>query len=204
MDSEKIENSIIEKILSSNEVSLDNISDKELMVSIKEKVVEANYLKEEWQIHYAIERILRGIKLHHKSNSQKSDKKRQTFNFLINFAISILFYSIIKILFKEAFPSLIIGALPSIIFLGIIYFLITKARNSLRGKEILYNILVALIIFPFLAVNIGKFIKTDSAWLILPIAILAYVLAKPVRLILKRILIYITNFFKNRQRKTPK
>ena len=202
MDSEKIENSIIEKILSSNEVSLDNISDKELMVSIKEKVVEANYLKEEWQIHYAIERILRGIKLHHKSNSQKSDKKRQTFNFLINFAISILFYSIIKILFKEAFPSLIIGALPSIIFLGIIYFLITKARNSLRGKEILYNILVALIIFPFLAVNIGKFIKTDSAWLILPIAILAYVLAKPVRLILKRILIYITNFFKSRQRKT--
>ena len=116
--------------------------------------------------------------------------------YLINFAISIFFYSVLRILLKEAFPSLIIGGLPSILILGAFYFFVAKARSIPRGKEILYNILVALVIFPFLAVNIGKFISTDSAWPILPLFILAYILAKPARIIFKKTLGYISGIFK--------
>lgn len=188
MDSKKTENIIIERLLFSGEVNLDNISDRELKTFIKEKIVEANYLKEGWQIHYAIERISKEIKLRHKPNLQKSDKRGEILGVLTNFSISVLFYSIIRF---WLFPFLIISGLESVIVLGIIYFLVTKIKNSLRGKEILYNVLVALVIFPFLAVNIGKFIKTYSAWLVLPLAILAYILAKSGRIIFKKGLTYV-------------
>jgi len=133
---------------------------------------------------------------------EKELRKRAIYDYVINFAIAIFFYSVFKVLLKELFPSLLIGALPTVILLGAVYFFVSKARSSQKGKNVLYDILVAFIIFPLLAVNIGKFISTDSVWPVFPLAIFAYILAKPVRIILKKVLAYAKSFLKSHQRKT--
>ena len=69
MEQEKIESAIAESILSSNDINLSNISDSDLNNLIKEKVTEENYLKEDWQVNYAVERIRGGI---NKRNEVKS------------------------------------------------------------------------------------------------------------------------------------
>jgi hypothetical protein len=190
MDPEKIEKQIIEKVLSSNEINLDSASNNELKNFIKEKVEQANYLNEEWQVHYAVESVFKEVKPHLKPHSGEKSKGRKL-KFLIDFTVSIFFYSVLRILLNEVFPSLTIGGCGCVLILGLFYLLVTKTRSNTKGKEILYNILVAFIIFSFLAVNIGKFIEIDSAWPILPLFIVAYLLAKPVRIIFRKTLTYI-------------
>ncbi len=57
-----IEDIIIQNILSSKEINLESISNKDLKILIKNKIVEASYLNEEWQIHYAIEKVMKKIR----------------------------------------------------------------------------------------------------------------------------------------------
>lgn len=59
METNDIENEIVEKIQSQN---LSNISDDQLGRIVSEEIKKANYLKEDWQIHYAEERILKELK----------------------------------------------------------------------------------------------------------------------------------------------
>jgi hypothetical protein len=56
------EDIIVENILSSQEIDLADISNKELKIFTEKKIREADYLTEDWQAHYAVERILKKIK----------------------------------------------------------------------------------------------------------------------------------------------
>lgn len=56
------EDVIMEEILSSKEINLKNVSDKDIKIYLKKKIVEANYLNEEWKIHYAAEKIFENIR----------------------------------------------------------------------------------------------------------------------------------------------
>ena len=67
MNNNEIENKpnpediIFDEIISSKELNIENVSDKELEGLIKEKIEKANYLSE-WQVDYAMERIMDRIK----------------------------------------------------------------------------------------------------------------------------------------------
>lgn len=117
-------------------------------------------------------------------------KRKKSYDFWINFIISLFFASILWS---------IIGIGGLLLWIGI-YFLVRKMRSKLKYKEILYNILVAFVIFPFLAVNIGRFVNDiNIKWsmlLFVVLAIVAYVLAKPARIAFGKILNYISNTFK--------
>jgi len=55
MNSEKIEQEIIKEVKN-------NLSEEELKKIIREKIKQKGYLKEEWQEHYAVERIIKEMK----------------------------------------------------------------------------------------------------------------------------------------------
>jgi hypothetical protein len=52
------ENVIFKNVLASQNIDLEKISDKDLKIRIKDEVIKANYLNEEWQIDYAVQRIM--------------------------------------------------------------------------------------------------------------------------------------------------
>lgn len=59
-DQQKIENSIAEFVF---KMSDDSISKKTIDSEIQNEIRKRNYLKEDWQIHYAVERIYKKIQL---------------------------------------------------------------------------------------------------------------------------------------------
>jgi hypothetical protein len=133
------EDIIMGKILSSKEINIETISDKDLKSFIGERVAEANYLKEDWQARAAVERIFEVIK---KERRKGREPKK-------GLAIASLIFGIIG-----GYPAFSTVSIVAIICGHI-------ALNKIKKDHILYEgkgFAIAGLILGYLGLAIGLFV----------------------------------------------
>jgi len=135
MDTNNIENTIIEKIKKEIE-SKQNLSDEDVDRKIISEITLAKYLKEDWQIHYAKERIKKAIKpLENVCPFCGNESQRYRPNQAIFFPIAFLIPKFRCIKCKKFFPPIFKNPAVNLIFKTIITLLIVWLA---------YNICIAL------------------------------------------------------------
>jgi hypothetical protein len=134
-----IEDIILEKILSSKEINLETIPDNELKVFVRNKITEINYLNEEWQVSFAVERIIGKINIKIKRINKINDWRRHFLrkNFFINLFIAFIPAAIIIGILKEITKSNLIVGVPIFLILGIFMLIVGIIREKIKNKN--YN-----------------------------------------------------------------
>lgn len=125
---EEIENKIIKKL--TERLKMEKLSELELYQIIKNEVRNRNYLKENWQVDYAIKRIKEKIK-----------KQSQSFNTILpktssqvayKLALYVVFGIMVVLIMTNVDLSLIL--LPFVLIFGGILFLTTLGIVKLKEK----------------------------------------------------------------------
>lgn len=160
-----IEDVVIEKILSSKEINLEDAPSKDIKTFIRNKIVEANYLDEEWKINYAIERIFEEIKMKIKPEEkikEKKEKKKEFYSLLL----ALCFYFFFQITF---------GAI-GLLFFFIAFIPINMLIHNKRARNIIINLAVSAVISPFIAYGLfSNFNSTENLNPLLSIMVLVAV-----------------------------
>lgn len=135
MDAINTEDSIAEKIKKEIELKQD-LSDEDVERMIISEITSAKYLKEDWQIHYAKERIIKAIKPPENiCHFCGAEGKKYRPNQFIFFPIAFLMPKFRCIKCKKFFPPIFKNQIVNLIYKTIVILLITW---------LVYNICVIL------------------------------------------------------------
>jgi len=182
-NTQDLENIIIKDILSSQEIDLDNVSNKDLKIFVDREVRKANYLKEEWQVDYAAERIIEKIKAKidpEDEIEEKKDRKKYIYSMLLAFC----FYFFVQITFE----------VWGLLFFFIAFIPINMLIGNRRARKIIIELSISAVISPFIAHGLfGGFDTTETLnpLLIIGILIGAFMFFEIIRFICRKIKRYL-------------
>lgn len=122
---------------------LNNNPDKEAELDgkILDEIGKNNYIKEEWQIHYAKERILQQIVSSTEVDTEQKKKKREKAKYIYAILLSLPFYFFIQLVFN----------VKGILFFFIPFVPISIFIDNKKVKNIIIIFAISAVISPFLA-----------------------------------------------------
>lgn len=158
MDNEQqavVERRLFDDLLKQKEIFSGGKTEQEAREIIKEKVLAERYLAEPWQVDYAVERTWSSLGAAPTTAGVAPAKKGKSVwpvlrRVLVDVIIALILYAIVG--------NIVSGALVYLACQAVV----SGARSTERGRKVVNFLVLALIIFPIIAVGLGSVIEMTS------------------------------------------